>query len=412
MIQPSEFSRLSDERGFTSRQRRRFWYKFVDQIELVRRDLDYAEDATAEQIDAALDRRRILSLAEIADWIEQEDAPSVVSPVGVWSNFQRPKRLEWDPETLTPNYGRFVAQPFERGFGTTIGDMIRRVLLSSIEGATITAVRIEGVLHKFSSRTGVIEDMTEVVLNLKQIPFRLHGEGPKMLYLEKKGPGVVTASDFEQDSDIDILDPAAHIATLSKEGLLKLEARLKRGRGYQVADRNADGDLPLGYIPIDSIHSPVRRVNYHVEGARVGHFTDYDRLVLEVWTNGAVSPQEAVGLAADLLADHLRIFSAFEVRGEEAEEATAWEGDPRMAALLAKPIEELDLSVRSANCLRNANIRTLGDLVQHTERELLSTENFGRKSLDEIKDVLMFLGLSFGMSDARQSNQQAKLDMS
>lgn len=317
----------------------------------------------------------------------------------LWSDFQKPKKLDYDPETLTPNYGRFIAQPFERGFGTTIGNALRRVLLSSIEGAAISAVRVEGVLHEFSSLQGVVEDMTDIVLNLKQIPFKMHGEGPKTLYLEKKGPGVVTAADFEEDADIEILDPTAHVATLSKEGTLKLEARLKRGRGYQVADRNAEGDLPLGYIPIDSIHSPVRRVNYHVEGARVGQMTDYDKLVLEVWTNGAVSPQEAVSLAAELLGDHLRIFSAFETKGEGvAEEHAAPEVDPRMAEMLAKPIEELDLSVRSANCLKNANIRTLGDLVQRTEREMLSTKNFGRKSLDEIKDVLASLGLSFGMS--------------
>jgi DNA-directed RNA polymerase subunit alpha len=316
----------------------------------------------------------------------------------MWSDFQKPKKLDYDPETLTPNYGRFVAQPFERGFGTTIGNALRRVLLSSIEGAAITAVRVEGVLHEFSSLQGVVEDMTDVVLNLKQVPFKLHGSGPKTLYLEKKGPGVVTAADFEEDPDIEILDPAAHIATLSKEGSLKLEARLKKGRGYVVADRNADTDLPLGYIPVDSIHSPVRRVNYHVEGARVGQMTDYDKLILEVWTNGAVSPQEAISLASELLADHLRIFSAFETRIEEREEAAAPEVDPRMAEMLSKPIEELDLSVRSANCLKNANIRTLGDLVQRTEREMLSTKNFGRKSLDEIKDVLASLGLSFGMS--------------
>jgi DNA-directed RNA polymerase subunit alpha len=316
----------------------------------------------------------------------------------MWSDFQKPKKLDYDPETLTPNYGRFVAQPFERGFGTTIGNALRRVLLSSIEGAAITAVRVEGVLHEFSSLQGVVEDMTDVVLNLKQVPFKLHGSGPKTLYLEKKGPGVVTAADFEQDPDIEILDVNAHIATLSKEGSLKLEARLKKGRGYVVADRNADTDLPLGYIPVDSIHSPVRRVNYHVEGARVGQMTDYDKLILEVWTNGAVSPQEGISLASELLGDHLRIFSAFETRIEEREEAAAPEVDPRMAEMLAKPIEELDLSVRSANCLKNANIRTLGDLVQRTEREMLSTKNFGRKSLDEIKDVLQSLGLSFGMS--------------
>jgi len=326
----------------------------------------------------------------------------------LWSDFQKPKKLDYDPETLTPNYGRFIAQPFERGFGTTIGNALRRVLLSSIEGAAVTAVRVEGVLHEFSSLTGVVEDMTDVVLNLKQIPFKLHGEGPKTLYIEKRGPGVVTAADFEADSDIEILDASAHIATLSKEGSLKLEARLKRGRSYQVADRNADSDLPLGYIPIDSIHSPVRRVNYHVEGARVGQMTDYDRLILEVWTNGAVSPQEAVSLAADLLGDHLRIFSSFESRGETVEEIAAPEVDPRVAEMLAKPIEELDLSVRSANCLKNANIRTLGDLVQRTEREMLSTKNFGRKSLDEIKEVLASLGLSFGMARVPRSGAEMR----
>ena len=323
----------------------------------------------------------------------------------LWSDFQKPKKLDYDPETLTPNYGRFIAQPFERGFGTTIGNALRRVLLSSIEGAAISAIRVEGVLHEFSSLQGVVEDMTDVVLNLKQVPYKMHGEGPKTLYLDKNGPGVVTAADIESDPDIEILDPTAHIATLSKEGSLKLEARLKRGRGYQVADRNADSDLPLGYIPIDSIHSPVRRVNYHIEGARVGQTTDYDKLVLEVWTNGAVSPQEAVSLAAELLGDHLRIFSAFETRGEAVEEASAPEVDPRLAEMLAKPIEELDLSVRSANCLKNANIRTLGDLVQRTEREMLSTKNFGRKSLDEIKDVLANMGLSFGMTRASRAGE-------
>jgi DNA-directed RNA polymerase subunit alpha len=318
----------------------------------------------------------------------------------LWADFQKPKKLDYDSETLTPNYGRFVAQPFERGFGTTIGNALRRVLLSSIEGAAVTAVRVEGVLHEFSSLTGVVEDMTDVVLNLKQIPFKLHGGGPKTLYLEKKGPGVVTAADFDADADVDILDPAAHIATLSKEGSLKMELRLKIGRSYVVADKNADPDLPLGYIPIDSIHSPVRRVNFHVEGARVGQMTDYDRLVLEIWTNGAVSPQESLSMAAELLGDHLRIFSTFEARQTDDEVADLPEVDPRVSEMLSKPIEELDLSVRSANCLKNANIRTLGDLVQRSEREMLSTKNFGRKSLDEIKDVLSSLGLSFGMARA------------
>jgi DNA-directed RNA polymerase subunit alpha len=316
----------------------------------------------------------------------------------MWSDFQKPKKLDYDSETLTPNYGRFVAQPFERGFGTTIGNALRRVLLSSVEGAAVTAVRVEGVLHEFSSLTGVVEDMTDIVLNLKQIPFKLHGRGPKTLFLEKKGPGAVTAADIEGDPDVEILDQDAHIATLSKEGSLKMEIRLKIGRGYVVADKNADADLPLGYIPVDSIHSPVRRVNFHIEGARVGQMTDYDRLVLEIWTNGAVSPQESLSLASSLLGDHLSIFSSFQPTTQEEEVTEAPEIDPKLSEMLAKPIEELDLSVRSANCLKNANIRTLGDLVQRSEREMLATKNFGRKSLDEIKDVLASLGLSFGMS--------------
>jgi DNA-directed RNA polymerase subunit alpha len=240
--------------------------------------------------------------------------------------------------------------------------------------------------------------MTDVVLNLKQIPFRIHSRGSKTLFLEKKGPCVVTAGDIQQETDVEILDPHAHIATLSKEGSLKMEIRVKVGRGYVAADKNSDADLPLGYIPVDSIHSPVRRVNYHIEGARVGQVTDYDRLVLEIWTNGAVSPQESLSLAAGLIADHLSIFSTFQTSIEEDEVSQEPDVDPKLMEMLAKPIEELDLSVRSANCLKNANIRTLGDLVQRSEREMLSTKNFGRKSLDEIKEVLSSLGLSFGMS--------------
>jgi DNA-directed RNA polymerase subunit alpha len=315
----------------------------------------------------------------------------------MWSEFQKPKKLDYDADSLTPTFGRFTAQPFERGFGTTVGNALRRVLLSSVEGAAVTAVRVESVLHEFSSLTGVVEDMTDIVLNLKQIPLKMHARGPKTLYLEKKGPATVTAADIQKDADVEILDPAAHIATLSKEGFLKMEIRLKLGRGYVLADRNADPDLPLGYIPVDSIHSPVRRVNFHVEGARVGQMTDYDRLVLEIWTNGAVSPQESLSLAAQLFGDHLSIFSGFQAGAEETEAAAEPEVDPRLSEMLAKPIEELDLSVRSANCLKNANIRTLGDLVQRSEREMLSTKNFGRKSLDEIKEVLATLGLSFGM---------------
>jgi DNA-directed RNA polymerase subunit alpha len=317
----------------------------------------------------------------------------------LWSDFQKPKKLDYDPETLTPNYGRFIAQPFERGFGTTIGNALRRVLLSSIEGAAITAVRVEGVLHEFSSLQGVVEDMTDVVLNLKQVPFKLHGEGPKTMYLEKKGPGVVTAADFDQDADIEILDPTAHIATLSKEGTLKLEARLRRGRGYQVADRNADTDLPLGYIPIDSIHSPVRRVNYHVEGARVGQMTDYDKLVLEVWTDGRITPDDALKQSASILKHHLDVFDRVSQENYEFESQAAEvsEEQNKLRKLLNMSVNEIELSVRAANCLNNANITTVGELAMKTEQEMLKYRNFGKKSLNEIKEKLEALGLSLGM---------------
>ncbi len=325
----------------------------------------------------------------------------------MWADFQKPKKLEYDTETLTSTYGRFIAQPFERGFGTTIGNALRRVLLSSIEGAAVTAVKVEGVLHEFSSLNGVVEDMTDIVLNLKQIPFKLHSRESKTMFLEKKGPGEVTAADFEQDADIEILDPSAHIATLSKEGSIKMELRLKAGRGYIVADRNADADLPIGYIPIDSLHSPVRRVNFHIEGARVGQTTDYDRLILEVWTNGTVSPEESLSLAARLIGDHLGIFSTVETKKVEETVEEESNLDPELSEVLSKPIEELDLSVRSANCLKNANIRTLSDLVQRSEREMLSTKNFGRKSLDEIKDVLESYGLEFGMNLRNPERREA-----
>src|SRR5213082_1147257 len=231
----------------------------------------------------------------------------------LWKGFQKPKRLAVDTSTLTDKYGIFWAQPFERGFGTTIGNGLRRVLLSSIEGAAVTAVRIEGVMHEFQSIPGVVEDATDIILNLKQVPFKLHGEGPKAIYLRADQPGVVTSGMIEADGDVEVLDKNVYIATVSEGGKLDMEMRLKRGRGYVSADKNFDEDMGIGYIPIDSVHSPVRRVNYHVEAARIGQATDYDRLVLEVWTNGTVSPADAVGLAATLLRDHLTIFVNAEV---------------------------------------------------------------------------------------------------
>jgi DNA-directed RNA polymerase subunit alpha len=314
----------------------------------------------------------------------------------LWKGFQKPKRLEIDSETLTSTYGKFYAQPFERGFGTTIGNALRRVLLSSIEGAAITAVKIEGVLHEFSSLPGVVEDVTDIILNLKQIPIKMHTNEEKILTIDVERKGKVTASDLQGDSTIEILEPDAPVATLSENGRLRMEMRVSTGRGYVSADKNFDDDMGIGYIPIDSVHSPVRRVNYHVEAARIGQATDYDRLVLEVWTNGTISPADAVGLAATLLRDHLTIFV-------NAEHETALEGvgegelPENLAEYLNKSVDELELSVRSANCLKNAGIRTIRDLVQRSEKDMLETKNFGRKSLNEIKDILRPMGLSLGM---------------
>jgi DNA-directed RNA polymerase subunit alpha len=313
----------------------------------------------------------------------------------LWKGFQKPKRLDFEPESLSATYGKFYAQPFERGFGTTIGNALRRVLLSSIEGAAITAVKIEGVLHEFSSLPGVVEDVTDIILNLKQIPIKMHTTDEKILTLDVTRKGKVTASDLQGDSSIDILDADAPIATLSENGKLQMEMRVSMGRGYVSADKNFDEDMGIGYIPIDSVHSPVRRVNYHVEAARIGQATDYDRLVLEVWTNGTVSPADAVGLAATLLRDHLTIFVNAEV--ETALEVPDGELPENLAEYLNKSVDELELSVRSANCLKNAGIRTIRDLVQKSEKDMLETKNFGRKSLNEIRDILRPMGLSLGM---------------
>ena len=316
----------------------------------------------------------------------------------LWKGFQRPKRLEFERETLTDRFGRFYAQPFERGFGTTIGNALRRVLLSSIEGAAITAVKIDGVLHEFSPIPGVVEDATDIILNLKQIPLKLHVDYTKTLYLKVDKPGIVRAKDIEGDADVEILEPEAHIATVSEGGKINMELRLKRGRGYVSADKNFDEDLGIGWIPVDSVHSPVKKVNYLVEAARLGQTTDYDKLTIDVWTNGSVTARDSVSLAAKLIRDHLNIFINLEEAGDATQEAQA--DQPRAGALnenLDKSVEELELSVRSYNCLKNANIRTIRELVQKTEAEMLKTKNFGRKSLNEIKEILHTMGLSLGM---------------
>jgi len=314
----------------------------------------------------------------------------------MFKGFQKPKRLVANTETLTERYGQFTAQPFERGFGTTIGNGLRRVLLSSIEGAAITAVRIEGVAHEFMPIPGVVEDATDIILNLKQIPFKMTGEGTRIARLRIEGAGEVLSGQIETDADVEVLDRNMHIATVGEGGKLNLEMRLKSGRGYVSADRNFDEDLPLGYIPIDSVHSPVRKVNYTVEAARLGQMTDYDKLTIEVWSNGAISPQDAIGQASKLLKDHMTIFINFEEVLEVTEEP-AERAATQMNEVLNRSVEELELSVRSYNCLKNANIQTIGDLVQKTEAEMLRTKNFGRKSLNEIKEILGNLSLTFGM---------------
>jgi DNA-directed RNA polymerase subunit alpha len=319
----------------------------------------------------------------------------------MFKGFQKPKRLVANTETLTERFGQFTAQPFERGFGSTIGTGLRRVLLSSIEGAAITGVRIDGVSHEFSPIPGVVEDATDIILNLKQVPFKMIGEGTRIARLHVESPGEVMSSQIETDADVEVLDRNLHIATVGEGGKLNIEMRIKSGRGYVSADRNYDEDLPLGYIPIDSVHSPVRKANYTVEAARLGQNTDYDKLTLEVWTNGAISPQDAVGQASKLLKDHMTIFINFEETPEVVEQPEE-RAINQMNEVLNRSVEELELSVRSYNCLKNANIQTIGDLVQKSESEMLRTKNFGRKSLNEIKEILSGLGLSFGMKFDQQ----------
>ncbi|MGD0127284.1 MAG: DNA-directed RNA polymerase subunit alpha [Terriglobia bacterium] len=321
----------------------------------------------------------------------------------LWKGFQKPKRLVCNTDTLTDKYGQFSAQPFERGFGTTIGNALRRVLLSSIEGGAITAVKIEGVMHEFSSIPGVVEDATDIILNLKQIPLKMHVEGPKTLYLNVDKQGEITSRMIQEDADIEILDKDVYIATISEGGSLHIDMRVKIGRGYVSAEKNFDEDLPIGYIPVDSVHSPIRKVNYTVEAARLGQMTDYDKLTIDVWTNGAVTPQDAIGLAAKLIKDHMATFINIEEE-PELEQAPTEKAAPVYNENLDRSVEELELSVRSYNCLKNANITTIRELVQKSEQEMLKTKNFGRKSLNEIKEILSAMGLSLGMKTDEKGN--------
>src|SRR5882724_1400330 len=310
--------------------------------------------------------------------------------------FQRPKRLACETETATGRYAKFFAQPFERGFGTTIGNCLRRALLSSIEGAAITAVKIEGVLHEFSSIPGVVEDATDIILNLKRIPFKMHGDRPETIRVSRETAGEVKSGDIEMDSGVEVLDPNIHIATVSESGSLHIEMRVKKGRSYIPADRNFDEDLAVGYIPVDSAHSPVKKVNFIVDAARLGQDTDFDKLTLEVWTNGSIRPADSVGLAAKLIKDHMAIFINFEEEPEAVHHESA-DSRPIFNENLDRSVDELELSVRSYNCLKNAEIRTIRELVQKSEGEMLKTKNFGRKSLNEIKEILTSMGLGLGL---------------
>ncbi|UCE63309.1 MAG: DNA-directed RNA polymerase subunit alpha [Nitrospirota bacterium] len=312
-------------------------------------------------------------------------------------DFQLPARLEMDKETASPTYGKFIAEPFERGFGTTVGNSLRRVLLSSLPGAAVTSVKIEGVFHEFSTIRGVTEDVTIIILNIKSLRLKLHTDKPKVIHLKKKGPGEVRASDITEDPDVTVLNPDLHIATLDKDGVLDVEMVVKPGRGYVPAERNKEEGLPIGVIPVDSIFSPIKRVNFLVESARVGRVTDYDKLNLEVWTDGSVLPQESIATAASILRDHLDICIPSEELGEKKREVKPEDVGAEVNQNLFRSVNELELSVRAANCLKNANIKTIADLVQKTENEMLKTKNFGKKSLNEIKEVLAEMGLELGI---------------
>lgn len=313
-------------------------------------------------------------------------------------DFQMPKKLQYDAKKVSDTYGKFTAEPLERGFGTTLGNALRRVLLSSLEGAAVTAVKIAGVQHEFSSIPGVMEDTTDLILNLKEVRLKLHTDKPKTLVLRAKGPGAVTAKDIEADAEVEILNPELHLATIDKNGKLEFEMRARRGRGYVPSDKNKESGQPIGLIPIDAIFSPIRKVNFKVENARVGQETDFDKLVLEVWTDGSLRPDDAVAHAAKLLKDHLSIFIHLP---EEEEESLFAEEEmkksPDFNENLLRSVNELELSVRAANCLKNAGIETIAEMVQKTESEMLKTKNFGRKSLNEIKEILTAMGLSLGM---------------
>ncbi len=315
--------------------------------------------------------------------------------------FQLPENVIFDEETLTNTYGKIVVEPLDRGFGTTLGNSLRRVLLSSLEGAAVSAVKITGALHEFSSLPGIKEDVIGVILNIKKLRFKMYGNETRLATIKVKGPGEVKGNDIQVDSSVEILSPDQLIATLDKGASFEAEMFIKKGRGYVSSELNKEDDLPVGMIAVDSVFSPVKKVNFWVEKARVGRATDYDRIVMEIWTDGSISPRKALSQAASIIIDHMDIFII-----EKEDDDIELEGGALASASgeksefnpnLLKSVNELELSVRSYNCLKNANIRTIAELVQKTESEMLKTKNFGRKSLNEIKEILGTMGLHLGM---------------
>jgi len=313
-----------------------------------------------------------------------------------WRDLIKPRGLQVDQDSLTDKYGKFIAEPLERGFGITLGTSLRRVLLSSLQGAAITSIKIDGVDHEFTTVADVTEDVTDIILNLKEVLLRMHTSEPKTLRIEASGPREVKAGDIIVDDQVEILNPGHHVCTVGEGGKISMELTGRRGRGYVQAEKNKIPGAPIGTIPVDALFAPIRKVNFQVTNARVGQVTDYDKLTLEVWTNGSVSPTDAVAFAAKIIKEQLSIFISFD-ETEEPMPMDAPVSDQKLNENLYRSVDELELSVRSANCLQNANIKTIGDLVQRTEADMLKTKNFGRKSLKEIKDTLAEMGLSLGM---------------
>ncbi|MGA1790611.1 MAG: DNA-directed RNA polymerase subunit alpha [bacterium] len=316
-----------------------------------------------------------------------------------YTGLQKPKKIECDPNTLTDNYGEFIVEPFERGFAVTIGNSLRRILLSGLEGAAVTSVKFEETLHEFSTISGVVEDVTEIILNVKRLLLRLEGNEPRMIRIDKQGPCEVKASDIICESHVTVLNPDHHIAVLDKEGKLQMEMEVKRGIGYVPAEFNQSEEKEIGVIPIDSIFSPILKTNFRVEHTRLGQATDYEKLILQIWTDGSLSPSDALSHAAYILKDYCSIFiNTFdEAEVEEQEVPQPVEEAPAFNENLKKTIEELDIPLRAANCLKNADIRTVAELVQRSEGEIMQIKNFGRKSLNSLKGILADMGLHLGM---------------